>query len=271
MSGAKSGPDWGVGNYERTARLLLPAARVLVDAAELRPGERVIDVGAGTGNAALLAAAAGARVTAVDPAERLLGVAQHTATERNLDLICRVGDAAHLPVPDASVDCVLSNFGLIFAADPDAAVSEVARVLKTEGRVLLTAWLPGGAAGALTAAARDLVREVVGAGPAAPAFPWHDGTAVATLFADRGMDVMVRGRYQLTFTASSSEAFLDTELSNHPMAIAAFKALADRGAAQAGRDRLLEVVRAENEDPRQFRSTANYVVLVGRRTEPPPA
>lgn len=262
MPGERTGPDWGLGNYEHTAELLLPAARVLVDAAELLSGERVLDIGAGTGNAALLAAAAGARVSAVDPAERLLGVAQQAAAEQNLRLTCRVGDAAHLPLPDSSVDCVLSNFGLIFAPDPQAAVSEVARVLAPEGRVVLTAWLPGGAAGALSAAAHDLVRAAVGMGPTAPGFAWHDASAVATLFAHHATEVVLSGRHRLTFTADSPEAYLDTELSNHPLAIAAMKVLEDRGGAQAARAHLLEVVRAENEDPRHFRSTAHYVVLI---------
>jgi hypothetical protein len=84
------------------------------------------------------------------------------------------------------------------------------------------------------------------------------------------MDVVVRGPYQLAFTASSPEDYLDTQLADHPMAIAAFKVLGDRGAAEAGRDRLLEVVRAENEDPRRFRSTARYIVLLGRPTGAPP-
>ena len=258
-------PDWGVGSYERTAAVLLPAARVLVDAAELRTGERVLDVGSGTGNAALLAAVASTRVVAVDPSERLLGVAQSAAHERGVGLSCLVGDAAHLPVADSSVDCVLSNFGIVFAGNPHAAVSEVARVLVTDGRVLFTAWLPGGAAGALAAAAQDLVRAAVGAPAAPPGFPWHDQTAVDGIFSRHGMRVVAGGRHELTFTASSPEDYLDTELRNHPMAIAAFDVLKRRGVEEAARARLLQVVTEENEDPRAFRSTAAYVVLVGRR------
>jgi len=60
--------DWSIGNYEHTADQLMPAARLVVDRAAPAPGERVVDVGCGTGNAALLAAARGARVTGVDPA-----------------------------------------------------------------------------------------------------------------------------------------------------------------------------------------------------------
>ena len=268
MPGERSAPDWGVGNYERTAQLLFPAAQVLVDAAKVRAGERVLDLGSGTGNAAILAAAAGARVTAVDPSQRLLGVAQEAAAERDLDLTCLVGDAAHVPVPDSSVDCVLSNFGIIFASDASAAASEVARVLATEGRVVFTAWLPGGAAGALSAAAQDLVRAALGAGSAPPGVAWHDATAVAKLFSDHAIQVVHRARHQLTFTASSPEAYLDTELSSHPMAIAALNVLRDRGVDKVGRDRLLEVVKEENEDPRAFRSTAQYVVLEGRHSGP---
>jgi ubiquinone/menaquinone biosynthesis C-methylase UbiE len=270
MPSETRGPDWGVGNYERTAQLLLPAAQVLVDAAVLRTGERVLDVGSGTGNAALLAAAAGTRVIAVDPSERLLAAAQATAAERNLDLTCLLGDAAHLPVPDPSVDCVLSNFGLIFASEPDAAVSEVARVLGSEGRVVFTAWLPRGAAGVLSAAAQDLVRAAVGASPAPPGFAWHDATAVEKLFHHHAMGAVVHGRYQLTFEASSPEAYLDTELRNHPLAIAAMEVLRDRGVDRMGRDRLLEVVSEENEDPGGFSTTAQYVVMVGRHAGSPP-
>lgn len=75
--------DWSLGNYEHTAAQLLPAARVVVDRAAPAAGERVADVGCGTGNAALLAAARGARVTGVDPAPRLLEVAREQAAARD--------------------------------------------------------------------------------------------------------------------------------------------------------------------------------------------
>jgi 2-polyprenyl-3-methyl-5-hydroxy-6-metoxy-1,4-benzoquinol methylase len=71
--------DWSLGHYEHTAAQLMPAARVVVDRAAPAEGERVVDVGCGTGNAALLAAARGARVTGVDPAARLLEVAREQA------------------------------------------------------------------------------------------------------------------------------------------------------------------------------------------------
>src|SRR5919199_4523142 len=100
--------DWGLGRYEDTAVRLEPAARVVVERAAPAPGEHVVDVGCGTGNAALLAAERGARVTGVDPAPRLLEVARHEAAARGLDVTFVVGEAAALPLGDGEADVVLS-------------------------------------------------------------------------------------------------------------------------------------------------------------------
>jgi len=260
--------DWGVGQYERTAEMLLPAAQVLVDAASPGPGERVLDVGCGTGNAALLAAAPGARVTAVDPSPRLLDVTRAAAHERGLDVTCEVGDAAALPAPDRSFNCVVSNFGIIFAPDPHAAAAEVARVLAAGGRALFTAWLPGGGIGALAATAQELVRDAMGAPPAPPGFPWHDASAVADLFDPHGMAAAVVGRHELPFTASSPAAFLEAEFNSHPLAVSGHQVLQQAGKMEQARERLLKVLTDHNEDPEHFRCTSQYVVLSARPTDP---
>lgn len=71
--------DWSLGKYEHTAAQLLPVARVVVERAAPAEGERLVDIGCGSGNASLLAAARGARVTGIDPAARLLAVAREQA------------------------------------------------------------------------------------------------------------------------------------------------------------------------------------------------
>jgi SAM-dependent methyltransferase len=250
-------PDWGVGHYERTAEKLLPAARILVDVAAPHSGEHVVDAGCGTGNVALLAAAAGARVTAVDPSPRLLEVTEATARTRGLEVTCKLGEAAAMPLPDDSVDCYLSNFGLVFAPDAEAAATETARVLAAGGRALFTAWLPGGALGALAAAAGEMVRSAVGAPKSAP-FPWHDSSAVSGLVA--------RHRHDLVFTGRSPQAFLDAELASHPLAIAGFEVLEQRGLADEARDRLLKIVTEANEGTEGFHCTSQYVVVMARPT-----
>lgn len=264
MPGGASVPDWGVGHYERTAQMLAPAAQVLVDAAAPGAGERVLDLGAGTGNVALLAAEAGAHVTAVDPSPRLLSVAAGAAHDRGLSIACEVGDASCLPADDGSVDCVLSNFALIFAADADAAVREVVRVLDARGRAAFTAWLPGGAVGALAAAMQDLVRSATGPPPAASRFSWHDESAVTEIFSRHGMSTVACGLHELVFEASSPAAYLDAELRTHPMAVAGFQLLQQMGKAEQAREQLLHVLIEHNEDPDSFRSTSRYVVFFSR-------
>lgn len=257
--------DWGVGHYERTAEMLLPAADVLVHAASVRAGERVVDVGCGTGNAALLAAAEGADVTAVDPSPRLLAVTSARAEQHHVDVTCALGQAASIPSPDRAFDCVLSNFGVIFAADAYAAVKEMARVLALDGRVALTSWLPGGALGAFAKSAQQLVHSAVGASSDPPGFAWHDESALAALFRQQGMATNLEGLHELTFTATSPEDYLDAEMKSHPMAVTALEVLQQRGHAEQALEHLLEVLKAHNEDPRAFRSTSRYIVVLARR------
>ena len=126
-------PDWGIGRYERFAPDLEPAAEHVVELAGLHPGERVLDLGCGTGNAALLAARAGAAVTGIDPASRLLEIARERLAADGLDGSFVVGDAQALPFRDGEFDAVLSVFGVIFAVDAERALSEAIRVLKPDG------------------------------------------------------------------------------------------------------------------------------------------
>lgn len=257
--------DWGVGRYERTAEMLLPAARVLVDAASLRPDERVLDLGCGTGNAALLAAAAGARVSAVDPSPRLLDVAAAAAEGEGLEIICEQGEAASIPAPDGTFDCVLSNFAVIFAPDPDAAVAEIVRVGADRSRLAMTTWLPGGALGAFASAAEQLVRSAIGAPPAPPGFAWHDETSLRDLFSRHGMETSVEGPHELVVTASSPEDFLEAEMANHPLAVAGVQVFQQRGVSEEARTRLLAVLNDHNEDEQSFRSTSHYLVVIATR------
>lgn len=118
----------------------LPAAQALCDALPLRPGQRVLDIACGPGTVALVAARRGAEVTGVDYAPGMVDLAR----ERGRAFPgCRflLGDATALPVPSASYDLALSSFGLIFAADPVAAVREAARTLRPGGRLGLLAWV----------------------------------------------------------------------------------------------------------------------------------
>lgn len=266
--------DWSLGCYEHTAARLLPAARVVVDLARLAGGERVLDVGCGTGNGSLLAAARGCQVTGVDPARRLLEVARQQAAARGLEVTFVQGDAASLPLPDASADVVLSVFAVIFAPDAAVAAAEMARVCAARGRIVLSAWIPEGPIhdyvrvfqgatgeqGATSEAGQPGAAQPGGAQP----FAWHDRDVLAELLRPHGFAVDVEER-RLAFTDTSARDYAEGESRHHPLAVAGRAALERSGQTQAVFERALEVLEAGNENPDGFRVTSRYVVATARR------
>lgn len=197
--------DWSIGQYEHVANGRLPAARAVIDFAAPEPHERVLDIGCGTGNAALLAAERGARVTGVDPAERLLQVARGDAAARGLSVAFLVGEAGALPIADRTVDVVVSAFGVVFAPAAAAAVAETARVTGTRGRVVFSAWLPTGALSELLQIRAQAISAAssVPAGP--PPFAWHDASTVLSAFGRHGFSVEFSA-HSVAFSAASPQA-----------------------------------------------------------------
>lgn len=255
--------DWSLGRYEHTAAQLLPAAHVVVERAAPAEGEHVVDVGCGTGNATLLAAARGARVTGVDPAPRLLDVAREQALAQGLDATFASGEAAALPLEDGA-DVVLSVFGVIFALDASDAAAELARVTASTGRIVLSAWVPQGAISDAMRVAREALRQAQGAPAGPPPFAWHDSDALAAMVAPYGFEVTVEEE-RLAFTATSPRDFLDAQSATHPLAVSGRAVLEPRGEAEALRERMLSIYEAANEDPDGFRVTSRYVVATARR------
>jgi len=157
---------WSAGRYPAMAPNMLPAIARLVNTAGIDPGNRVLDVGCGTGNAALTARRAGANVVGLDLAHGMLELARDNASlAAEADISWLTGDAEALPVPDDAFDVVLSNFGHVFAPDSTRAGAELRRVTKPGGRVCFTAWSPNGVVGDLTEVLTDHVAE-------APSDPW---------------------------------------------------------------------------------------------------
>ncbi len=257
--------EWGAGNYELIAEQLFPAAEVVVESAQLSAGERVVDIGCGTGNAALLAAERGASVTGVDPAQRLLNVAAAVAAERGLDATFVSGDAADIPLEEGSADVALSVFGVIFAPDPGDAASEIDRVLTADGRALFAAWVPGGPISDAIRLGRRTLAEIRGDPPLSPPFAWHDREVLAGLFEPHGFSVSVT-EHPMPFHAPSVDEFMRIEGENHPLAQAARPVLEKAGRAEEVREGMRRINEEGNEDPDAFRITSRYVVAELRRS-----
>jgi SAM-dependent methyltransferase len=258
--------DWSVGHYETTADQLNPVSAAVVEGAAVGPGDRVVDVGCGTGNAAILAALRGAHVTGVDPAARLLEVARVRAAESGVSATFLQGDAASIPVGTAGADVVLSVFGVIFAADPAAAAAEMARVTAPGGRIILTAWIPEGAIYDCVGVFQKAVAAAIGLPPGSRPFAWHEQSALASIFGPLGFTVNVESG-QLAFTATSARDYLEAQGRDHPMSVAGQALLESRGEAEAVAKRALDVLEAANEDPSSFKVTSRYVIAtaVGAR------
>ena len=175
------------------------------------------------------------------------------------------GEAASIPVGDASADVIVSVFAVIFAPDVRAAAAEMSRVSTAEGRIILSAWIPQGTMFEFTSAAGEAVREALGAPPPPQPFAWHDRDAVSDLMTPHGFAVEIE-EHSLSFAAPSPAAYLDGETRDHPMAVAGLALLERLGRAEVLRERLLQILVAGNEDPAAFRTTSRYVVATARRT-----
>ena len=165
------GAIWSSAPFEEIAAGAAPAHDALVTALAPRPLERWLDVATGTGAVAIRAARAGADVTGVDIAPRMLTTARRLAAAADARVRFDAGDAERLPYGDATFDVVSSAQGIIFALDPGAAAGELARVCRPGGRLGLTCLLPRGLAA-------ELALRVAAGGPA---LSWGDPAFVSEL------------------------------------------------------------------------------------------
>jgi SAM-dependent methyltransferase len=159
---------WALGDYAAIAERLEPAADAVVEAAGDVRDRDWLDVAAGTGNVAVRAARAGARVTATDLSPGLVAQGRRRTAADGLDVEWGVADAQDLPVEDETYDVVSSVFGAIFAPDHDKVAAELRRVLRPGGTLVMTGWTPTGAAQAVN----DVMAKAFGPGPGAPMTDW---------------------------------------------------------------------------------------------------
>lgn len=141
---------WASGDYSSMVEtFLLPLGPRLVEACRIGPGMSVLDVAAGTGNASIPAAQAGAYVTASDLTPELLDAGRGRADAEGLELEWAEADAENLPFEDESFDVVMSSIGAMFAPHHQDVADELVRVCRPGGTIGLLSWTPEGMLGAL--------------------------------------------------------------------------------------------------------------------------
>ena len=141
---AKVANMWSSGGraYDEVSQGVSEGIRHCVMRLAPQADERVLDIATGTGLTARHISRSGANVTGTDIAQGLLDAASQLAEEEGLTIDWQLGDAEKLPFADASFDAAASTFGIMFASNQEAAISELARVVRPGGRIAIAAWLP---------------------------------------------------------------------------------------------------------------------------------
>ncbi|EID11828.1 putative methyltransferase [Mycobacterium xenopi RIVM700367] len=178
---ATTPPDrwWAMGDYAPIAEQVMASlGPILVAAAGIGPGDRVLDVAAGSGNVSIPAAKVGAAVVSSELTRELLQRSLIRAAERRVTLEWREANAERLPFADGEFDAVLSAIGVMFAPHHLHAADELVRVCRPGGTIGVISWTPEGFFGQLLAAIRPYRPTVVPGMP--PAALWGRNDYAAT-------------------------------------------------------------------------------------------
>ena len=255
---------WAAGDYAAVAEVIDEAPpRDLLDRVQVKPGQDVLDVATGTGNIAIRAAAAGARVVGLDLTPELFGTARRRAAQHEVAVDWIEGDAEELPFEDASFDHVLSAFGVQFAPRHEVVARELVRVCRPGGLIGLVNWTPEGQVGEML----KLIGRYLPAPPdyASPPPLWGDEGHLRGLFAD--------GKVQLEFTRGQNPWRFDSaehyvvfmETYYGPM-VKARERLTSEGRWEECRGEILAIAERRNEaTDGSLLMHAEYLVVVGRR------
>ena len=257
---------WASGNYSAVVNdLVNPLGPILVEAAGIKPGDLVLDVAAGTGNAAIPAAQIGAEVIASDLTPELMEVGKKWAAEVGAQLTWETADAEALPYGDGVFDAVLSCLGVMFAPHHQPAADELVRVCRPGGTIGLIAWTPPGFIGQMFATMKPYAPP-----PPAGAQPpplWGDEDHVRELLGDRVEQVQTETRAVRLRYFATPEAFRDYFKANYGPTISAYKAIAEDTERVAALDRdLVELARRFDVGTDSTVLDWEYLLLTARKS-----
>src|SRR5215207_1779534 len=233
---------WSSGDYAVIGTTLAITGELLCEAVELRPGQRVLDVAAGNGNATLAAARRWADVTSTDYVPALLERGRAKAAAERLPVTFQEADAEQLPFADSSFDVVLSVFGVMFTPNQQQAAQELLRVCRPGGTIGLANWTPEGFIGQVFRTIGKYVPPPPGV--KSPAL-WGTEQRLRELFGDAIAELTINRR-MFVFRYRSAEHWLEVFRTYYGPILKAFATLDAEGQAGLARD-LTEVLQRLNE------------------------
>jgi SAM-dependent methyltransferase len=258
---------WASGNYPAVVNdVVAPLGPILVDAAGIKAGDLVLDVAAGSGNAAIPAARSGARVIASDLTPELLETGQKLAAEAGVQLTWETADAEALPYGDAEFDAVLSCLGVMFAPHHQTSADELVRVCRPGGTIGLISWTPSGFIGQMFATMKPYAPPPP---PGAQPPPlWGSEDHVRELLGDRVEQVRTETRALRVTHYATPEAFRDYFKINYGPTISAYRFIADDPGRVAALDQdLAELGRRFDVGTDSFVLDWEYLLFTARRAD----
>jgi len=255
---------WSVGDYPNAAKQIAAVGEATIDRAAIQPDDLVLDVACGAGNATIPAAKLAARTVGLDITPELMQAGESRAAEAGVEIEWVEGDAQDLPFDEGSFDVVTSVFGCMFAPDHAKTASELARVLKPGGRMVVAAWRPEGNVGRMFGAiASHMPPPPEGFQP--PPL-WGTEDHVREIFAGTGMDLDLEPT-TVEFTADSADDFYAEFERDLPPIVMARRGLEPQGKWEALRSDLLRLYNDSNEAGEgAFRAPQEYLLIKGRKT-----
>jgi ubiquinone/menaquinone biosynthesis C-methylase UbiE len=212
---------WSSGDYAIVGTTLQIVGEELCEALDIRPGQKVLDVAAGNGNASLAAARRWCDVVSTDYVPSLLERGQLRAKAEGLPLEFKVADAEALPFANTAFDVVVSTFGVMFTPDQDKAATELLRVCKSGGKIGLANWTPEGFIGQLFKTLGKYLPPP--AGVKSPAL-WGTPLRITAMFGTTAASIKAEPRH-FTFRYRSPEHFLEIFKNYYGPMLKAFAAL----------------------------------------------
>jgi ubiquinone/menaquinone biosynthesis C-methylase UbiE len=253
---------WSEGDFSMVAGTVILTGEKLAEALDILPGDRVLDVACGSGNATLPAARrAWGNTVGLDYVPELLERGRERAAAERLEVEFVEGDAEDLPFDDAEFDVVLSSYGAMFAPDQQKAADELLRVCKPGGRIGMANWTPDGYVGQMFA---TTVKHAPLPPGVLPPTLWGTEDRLRELFGDRVSSIDLV-REEIVFRFRSPAHWLEFFRTYMGPTKAAFERVGPEGEDALASDLLGLIERFNTAGERAMRVPSEYLQVIATR------